>query len=165
MIRAPFLYPADDPAGDLCAGVPGGLRCKIVRAAVDHNRSAHYIVDTKSACHHRKVRLSIRRQQGRKIPGMVWMSGIAGIVVPAGIGKPIPLAVPTFMDVESEKTSLRIRQAANIRDHENAVTPLKKPDGPMEPRVGVSAAHIRGGCRYFVPHHPITSYKAMRSGA
>ena len=89
--------------GDLCPGVSGWLRFKIIRCAMDHHCPSNYFLHTEPIRQHRQIRLAVGGQQRRQIPGMLRMGHASRIIMGPGIRKAFPAAVSPLMDVKSEK--------------------------------------------------------------
>ena len=139
---------ADFPAGDFEAGVAGGLRGKIVRAAVDDRGAANDILHAEAVRKKDGEGVVAAAEEGRKIPGVPGMGAIIGIVMAPNIGKGVAAAAGAAgpgMDVKGKDRAaagpLRLRQAGDMGRHKHTPAGLIKAHHPADVRVLIAAPY------------------------
>ena len=117
------LYFPDHAAGDLLSGITGRLGVKIIGMAVDHHRPTNDFLRRKTSCQYRKIRISTKTQQRRKITCMPGMFRSGRIKMSSGIGESLAPAISSFMDMKPIKACVRLRQAVDFCNN-NCPTPV-----------------------------------------
>ena len=138
------------PAGDLRAGVSGGLGGKIVGRSVEDHASPHDVADREPIGDEGTEGVSFYAEQRRHIPGVVGMGTAPGIVVHAYVGEGVLFiagAGTTLVDVKSKNGALagvlRGGQADHLGDDQHAAAVFIKADSSLH--VGIGAAATQAG--------------------
>ena len=146
------------PAGDLFAGVPGGLGGKIVGRSVEDHASPHDVADREPIGDEGTEGVSVDAEQRRHIPGVVGMGTAKGIVVHAYVGEGVLFiagAGTTLVDVKSKNGALagilRGGQADHLGDDQHAAAVFIKADSSLHMGIGTAATQVgpRGGISHF----------------
>ena len=139
-------------AGDLGACVAGGLGGKIVRAAVDDHGTANDVLHTEAVREKDGEGVAAAAEEGRQVPGVLWVGAIVRIEVAPNVSKGVTSAAGAAgpgMDVKGENRvaagPLRLRQAGNIGGHKDAPAGLVKAHHPADVRVLVAAPYLGNG--------------------
>ena len=145
------------PAGDLFAGIPGGLGGEIVGGSVEDHASPHDVADREPIGDEGTEGVSVDAEQRRHIPGVVGMGVAKGIVVHAYVGEGVLFiagAGTTLVDVKSKNGALagilRGGQADHLGDDQHAAAVFIKANGSLHIRIGTAALQVRPSGR--IPH-------------
>lgn len=164
-MRPFFLSPPSHnlPAGDLFAGVPGGLGGKIVGRSVEDHASPHNVADREPIGDEGTEGISVDAEQRRHIPGVVGMGAAKGIVVHASVGEGVLFiagAGTALVDVKSKNGALagvlRGGQADHLGDDQHAAAVFIKADSSQHVGIGAAATQV-GPCRGIA--HPAAERK------
>lgn len=77
---------------------------KVIRFGMNDDCLTNHFSHAESAREKFQIGPSVIGQQRRQIPRMVWMQGSTGIEMGSGIGKAVPLAVCSIVDVKGEES-------------------------------------------------------------
>lgn len=159
------FHSANNAAGDLQPRIPGRLRTKIIRPAVDHHRPTYYILHRKPVCPHSQICSSIAQPQKRRhVPRVAWMGQSSRIIVTAGAGKVLVRTTSALVNMQGKEAPIfSLRQSGYIRLHKNTPPLLVKPHfsgqtGRLRP-ASYARHRIRAPGAIL---HTITSYHPMR---
>ena len=123
------LLSANHAAADFGSRVPGRLRMKVIRAAVDHHSPSDDVPHTETVCPYGQMRLSMTQHEWRKVPRVVRVVFPGWIIVAACLRKVLSGAGAPLMDVKGKKISLTILwKSREIGHHQDPPTFLIKPD-------------------------------------
>ncbi len=112
---------------------------------MDNNGFSYDIAHPEPACQHLTVRPPTITKQRREIARVTRMLRARRIIMGTRVGEAIAAAIAPFVNVESEKAGVRIRQARNIRDYQRPSAPGKEPNRPGKLRIPLPALDTGGG--------------------
>lgn len=150
-------------AGDLGSCVPGRLRGKIIRIAVDDYGFANDILHPEAICSYCHLCAALLRHQWRQITSVPGMVATSGIIMVARLWKACTGAAVSLMNVETEEAAFTVfRKTGDIRLHPHTARFLIKPNLTTYIQCVRSAPDIRHRIRAAeASMHKITSLQLM----
>ena len=121
-----ILPPANDPAGDFCAGISRRLRTKIIGFLMNNHCFAYNVADTETVCPHSKKRIPAARHQRRQIACVIGMRFFVRIIVTVCIGKISSGTGLSIVNVHSVKFRPFLGKSGKFYDHQNPAALLEK---------------------------------------
>lgn len=139
----PESCPANHAAGDLCSGIAGRLRMKIVGHTVNDNGSSDDVCHAETVCYHGLASTAAARQQWGQIPCVGRVGRICRIVVIAGVRKVGSGAAASFMDMKAKEAGIAVRKTFDLGGYQDAILLLEKLD--LAAQVGGAIAAVDHG--------------------
>jgi hypothetical protein len=141
-------------AGDFRAGIPGGLRHKVIRVIMDNHRSADHLVHHKAAGQAYREREPVVPEQRRQVSGVTGMLTAVYVVMLHGVGKRLvraAAAIGPLVNVESKDLFLTGAaapgKAADLGADNHALIGLEKPYHARNIRIALTACDAGSSLR------------------
>ena len=150
-----MLRRANDAAANFGPGVPGRLRCEIIRHTVDDDCAADDIRYLKAIGQNNQKRPPLAFKQRRQITCMLWMRALSGIIMAFRIRKVRTCTRGSLVNMKAEHAGgagcAAMRQAAYLGGNDDAQRDAEKRNRSRESGRTRSTGNAGNGSRMAQP--------------